>query len=352
MRIRIFLDLIGNMLVPKIARRHLRAYLLKAGITKIPYDKFGLLFFFVFIFNLLSYFTVYHFFLNKPIVGIFSYRLKLNFAVLMIITAAFIFLAQLILTLLSAVFCKFYFDVRIYKRTKKIEAVLPDFLESVNVNLKAGMTFDKALWNSVEEEFSVLEKEIEVVAKKEMSGEDIVNALSELKDKYNSPMLNESVNLIVVGIEEGADITDVIEELIKNVRETNFLRKEAVANVMNYIFFISLIATVISPILFAFSFNLLIILQSIGSKVSSSVGATKITLPFLIGKLPFETNNFIIFSRLCIISISVASTFITINLMKGSLKDGVKYVPLFVIISLVIYQLSLQILSVLFKALF
>lgn len=351
-RERIFFDLIGNVIVPKRIKRHLRAYLLKAGITKVPYEKFGLLFCLVIILNLASYSMVYLFFLNRRILYVLSYAIKPNVFLLLTATIVYLAVGIVIGAVLFGFLAKFYFDIRIYKRTKKIEEILPNFLESVNVNLKAGMTFDKALWNSVEEGFGVLEKEIEIVAKKEMSGEDITKALGELRDKYDSPLLNESLNLIIVGIEEGADITDVIEELVKNIKETTFLRKQAVANVMNYIFFIAIIATVISPVLFAFSYNLLIILKSIGSKITSSAGPLKIAVPSFIGEILFDVNNFVVFSRLCILAISTASTFIIINLIKGSLKEGVKYVPIFVLVSLLIYELSLHFLKIIFKFMF
>ncbi|MBI3027379.1 type II secretion system F family protein [Candidatus Woesearchaeota archaeon] len=351
-RIKVFLENIGDRLIPKRLRPNLRNYLLKAGEKRTPYMEFGILFCLTFLAAFIAYLIFYFKFLNKPVINVIYYRFKLNLFVFLIITIIFLVLVEIIMSLLAVVLIKFYFDFRIYKRTRKIEEVLPDFLQSVSVNLKAGMTFDKALWNAVESEFSVLEKEIEIVAKKEMAGEDITNALRELADKYNSPILKESINILIFGIEEGGDITDIVEELVKNVKETTFLRKEAIASITNYIIFIAIIATVISPLLFAFSFNLLVILKSIASKITAYGASVSTSLPFFIDDLSIDPDNFIIFSRLCIIAISVASTFILVNLVKGNYKDGLKYIPILVFASLLVYEISMRLLVVMFKAMF
>jgi pilus assembly protein TadC len=60
----------------------------------------------------------------------------------------------------------FYFDYKIYQRTKEIEEVLPEFLQLTSANISAGMTIDRALWFAVRPKFGVLAKEIEEVAKK------------------------------------------------------------------------------------------------------------------------------------------------------------------------------------------
>jgi hypothetical protein len=351
--VKLFLEKIGNMFIPRKVRPYIRSYLLKAGITKVPYQKFGLMFCVIFILTLILYVFFYINYLNNPVLNFLSYRIKLNAFMLLLITFVFWFIVQSILSLLFIVFIKFYYDIKIYNRTKKIEEVLPSFLQAVNVNLKAGMTFDKALWNAVESEFSVLEKEIEIVAKKEMTGEDITNALKELVDKYNSQLLKESMSLLILGIEEGGDITDIIEKLVNNVKEINFLKREVVAQVTNYIIFITIIATIISPLLFAFSFNLLIIIKSIASKITTtSVGASTIALPLFIEEIPFKPQNFITFSRLSISAISVASSFIIVNLLKGNIKAGIKYMPIFVFVSLLVYEISIKLLPNLFKGIF
>lgn len=343
---RILLEKTGNTFLPKRARPYIRSYLLKAGITKVPYGKFGMLFVLAFFITLLLYFIFSIVFLQGSIIQISSYKFKQNPMTLLIVTFIFWFVSLTLLSFLMILFAKFYYDVKIYKRTKKIEEVLPNFLQSVNANLKAGMTLDKALWNSVEAEFSILEKEIEIVAKKEMTGEDITNALKELVNKYDSQILKESIHLLIVGIEEGSNITDVIDELIKNVKETAYLRKEAVAQVTNYIIFITIIATIISPLLFAFSFNLLVILKGIASKISSSSSLG--TLSLFSKEVNFMPENFILFSRLSIAAISIASSFILVNMIRGSIKGGLKYVFIFLIVSFIVYEVSLKLLTSLF----
>ena len=343
---------IGDTFMPARARPNIRQYLMKAGITKVPYRDFGMMFFLAFLITVFSFIFINISYLSEPVVSVLGFRFGTGSLFMLFFTFLYFTLVQLCLSVLFIYIAKFYFDLKIYQRTSKIEEVLPAFLQAVNTNLKAGMTFDKALWNAVEEDYSVLEKEIEIVAKKSMSGEDMTEALNELVSKYDSPILKEAISIIIAGIEQGGNITDIIEELVKNIEETTYMKRQAVASVTNYVIFIALIATVISPVLFAFSFNLLVILQSIGSKIAASSSVSGGNLPLFIGEIHFSPGSFIAFSRFSIGAISVASTFILVSLVKGDIKAGIKYLPLFVVGSLLIYQIALKVLTYVFSAVF
>ena len=67
----------------------------------------------------------------------------------------------------------FYVDLKIFNRTKQVEAVLPEFLNMVSENLKGGMAFENALWSSIKPEFGVLGDEMRLTAKKVITGQDI-----------------------------------------------------------------------------------------------------------------------------------------------------------------------------------
>ena len=111
----------------------------------------------------------------------------LNFIITLLSSALLIFVAAFIGILIGFVF---YLNLRIYNRTKEIEKVLPDFLQLTAANISAGMSIDKALWFSIRPRFGILAKEIETVAKKSMSGEDLEQALKEFASKYDSPTLD------------------------------------------------------------------------------------------------------------------------------------------------------------------
>ena len=317
---------------PRKIRLNLREYLIKAGHYTTPYEKIGISFIGAIIFNII----VYIFFILPGLKTISTGILLIFLSIIVFVISYYISI------LLSGVALYVYFEISIYKRTIEIEEVLPNFLQEVSVNLRAGMTFDKALRNSVEPEFGVLEKEIEIVAKKVMSGEDTETALLEFANKYNSPLLRESMDLIVIGLKSGGQISDLIDRVVFNVQEASYLKKELIANVTSYIIFITLVAIIIAPTLFALSFNLMQIIQSLGEKLMTS-GAQNLVAGFSFGGSNVDPNDFIKFSRYSIVIIAIASSMIIADLREGNIKGGIKYIFIFIFVAFFVYEIMLKV---------
>jgi pilus assembly protein TadC len=332
-----FADNLGMSIIPKRIRSNLKKYLMKTGLYDVPYSFYGKLF-------VLSFFIaigIYIFVVFPALVSQFSLPAFLfgTFVSLTVIEFALVATAMLFLWL--------YYELTIFKRTAIIEEVLPDFLEEVSVNLRAGMSFDKALWNSVEPEFGILEKEIEIVAKKVMAGQDTEEALKEFAEKYNSTLLHETMDMIIIGIKSGGNISELIDKIVKNVKDAYYLRKELIASVTSYIIFISITAVIISPTLFALSFNLMEIIQSLGEKITATAysGITGL------GYKSVNPEDFILFSKISVIIISTVSAMITADLREGSIKAGLKYLFFFVPISYLVYIGMLKLFTGLFGVL-
>ena len=182
----IFLEEFGKAFVPKKFTPNLRAYLLTAGFNEVPYRFFGTLFYVsALITTLMFIIFIYPYLNNYPLYEIYIFSFLSWFIVQLSIAALFILLVY------------FYLDVKIYFRTKRMEEQLPDFLELLSANLKAGMTFERALWASIKPRFEVLGNEMAKASKKVMTGYEVSQALVELADKYNSLMLRRTVNLMI-----------------------------------------------------------------------------------------------------------------------------------------------------------
>ncbi len=318
------LNNLGESIIPKKIRLHLKKYLMKTGIYVVPYALYGQ----IFALSILSAIALYAFF-------VFPNLKTAN--PLILILGSFIALSSIEFLFVLVVSLGFwlYYEFTIFKRTRMIEEVLPDFLQEVSVNLRAGMSFDKALWNSVQPEFGVLEREIEIVAKKVMAGADTEEALREFSQKYNSTLLQESMDMILVGLRSGGKISDLIDKIVDNVKQASFLKKELIASVTSYIIFISIIAIIISPTLFALSFNLMQIIQSLGEKLVTTSSYN--VLPFNLGYKSIKPEDFVLFSKICVIIISVISSMIIADLREGSIKAGLKYVFIFVPVAYLTY---------------
>jgi len=325
---------LGKNIMPEKFRKNIKKYLEKTGIYKVPYSKYGSLF----VFSILISIAIFY----------FSFFKSLNTAepiLLVIFTFLILTLTELSLVVAGIFMLWMYYEFVIFNRTREIEQVLPDFLEEVSVNLRSGMSFDKALWNSIEPQFGVLEKEIEIVAKKVMTGYDTEEALKEFSKKYNSTLLQESMDMIVVGLKSGGNVAELIDKIVKNVKDAYYLNKELIASVTSYVIFISMIAIVISPILFALSFNLMQVIQSLGEKMTTSSSYGMIAINF---DNKLDPNDFILFSKIAIIIISSMSSIIIADLREGSIKAGLKYILLFLPVSYFIYVVMLALFTRIF----
>ncbi len=268
----IFLEEFGKAFVPERAIPHLRKFLLKAGILNVPYKFFGALFYLTALITGIVYLLFIHPFL-----------LQYSSLVLLAASAGAWFLIQIILATVFILLIYFYVDLRIYLRTKKLEEMLPDFLEVVASNLKGGMSFEKALLGSIKPRFTILANEMAEVSKKVMTGQDIRVALIELSQKYDSPMLRRSIDLMITELESGGQIANLIDRIVKNIKETKVLKADISASAVAYIIFIAAIVIVIAPLLFSLSFHLLIVILNFVSRLSSATGRA--------GALPFSVSE-------------------------------------------------------------
>jgi len=248
------------------------------------------------------------------------------------------FIAVYLLSILS-VFV--YIDLKILRRTKQLENVLPDFLQLTSANISAGMPIDRALWLAVRPRFGVLAHEIEEIAKATIAGEDLEQALLAFAQKYNSKMLKETVNLLIAGIEAGGEMADLINKISVNIQETKLMTKEIAANVMTYVIFIAVATIGAAPLLFALATQLLSTTQSITSNINmdDSSGASGF-FSFNFSNNGISITDFTNFSILMLVISSIFSVLIISVIRKGSAKEGLKLIPFFIGISIVIFIIS------------
>jgi len=119
---------------------------------------------------------------------------------------------------------------------------------------------------------------------------------------------------------------------------------------MSYVIFISLVSLILAPILFSLSFNLLVLMQGLIAKLMLA-GRTDV-LPQAVTRLSIQSTDFVIFSRLAVATVSLASASIIAIIQKNSIKAGVKYLVIFGIVSALSYQFFLWAFTLLFKSIF
>src|SRR3989344_6307940 len=126
------------------------------------------------------------------------------------------FLSLLISFIIIFFFAYSLITVRKAKRKKEVEIVLPDYLQLVSANLNAGMPIDQALWYAVRERFGILNEEIEIIARKTLSGEDLEQALVEFSESFDSDLLKKSIILLIEGLKSGGALAPLVNKIAWN----------------------------------------------------------------------------------------------------------------------------------------
>jgi len=337
----VFLEEFGKAIIPEKVRPRLRQYLFKAGIIDVPYKSFGALFYMSVLLAITLFFYYAYPLLIKSFSGFglffFSFISGLAIASAIMIFAFFVIYA--------------YLDIKIFNRTSQMEEILQEFLKFVSENLKGGMPFEKALWSAIKPEFGILATEVRLAAKKVITGQDIEDAIREFTDKYDSPILKRSFNLISEGLRGGGELAEIIDRVVENIGETKRLKREMATTNMTYVIFITFVVIVIAPGLFALSYQLLTVLEKFIGKLGPSQVATGISLPLTMSSISIKPHDFITFSRYALVITSAFASMIVSMIRKGSIKAGVMYIPIFIVSSLLMYTLFMFILTSVFGSL-
>lgn len=322
----------------KLQRKSLQEYLEKAGYgTDAQKLRKNLFRFTIILFLLVSVLVLAY------AAGLGADWLRTLLFLLALWTAVF---AGVLLLLMATVY--FFLDYKIYRRTRELEEVLPDFLQLASSNIAAGMPIDRALWYSIRPNFGVLAKEMEQVAKATMAGDNLEKSLIAFTKKYESKTLQRSVSILIEGLHAGGEMADLLEKIALNIDELKIMKKEMAANVMTYAIFILFASIAVAPFLFALATQLLeIIVQITGSLDLSSSGSL-----FTISSAdPAIVGNFKVFSILILVISSLFSSAIVSVIRRGNVMDGIKSMPLYAILAVMIYYISLGFLGGLFGSL-
>ncbi len=335
---------LGKAIVPRRFQPKLRDYFKKVGMNDPPYDLFGLLFFLtVAVTGVIFVFLIYPWVISRYV----------NPGTQMLLIFVLFASINLVLALITGLVLYFIYDVIIFKRTQRMEEVLPDFLELVATNLRGGLSLEQSLWASITPEFSVLSDEISLTAKKVLTGTDLDTALMELGKKYDSSMMKRTMSIIVSEIRTGGAMADILDRMIMNMKNSKKIRMEMRTSVLSYMIFIGAVVIVIAPGLFALSYNIMELVGEFSQRLASASDTGGLTgIPMSFSAISPDTGAFMNFSMASIILISICSSIIVAMLEKGSIRAGIKYVPIFLGGAMACYFLFFSVLTAIFQALF
>lgn len=278
-------------------------------------------------------------FLGSVIMAVAAFELALAY-----VAPTFAWIAGIIIWLAVEFLFYLLLTTTADNRATKIEEVLPDALQTISANVRAGMTTENAIWMGARPEFGPLEDEIKIVSSKCFGGKPISQALLEMSDRVKSATLERAVKLLVGGIEMGGEMAPLLDEVARDIRSTSALKKEVLNATLMYTIFIIFSSVIAAPVLFASSLYY--------SEMSLSIMSNRMQMPanvptnggfsmFMVGGggagptiNPSQIN---IFAIACIILTTTCGALTLAQIRYGKVSRGLKLVPIFVICALTIF---------------
>ncbi|MBN2042330.1 MAG: type II secretion system F family protein [Candidatus Aenigmarchaeota archaeon] len=222
------------------------------------------------------------------------------------------------------------------KRKGFVESILPDALELMAANIKAGFIPSKALILSARSEFGPLSEAIKKCGKDIMTGKTLSESMAKIPKFIKSDLLEKSLRLIAEGAESGGQLVALLEENAIDIRRKQAIQKEVKANIIMYGIFIVFAGVLGAPVLYALSIYLITTLSSIGASgtIPESMPSN---MPFFRFGTTISPDFLLVFSVVAILITTFFSGIIIGLISSGKEKEGIKYFPIFMVVALIIF---------------
>lgn len=227
--------------------------------------------------------------------------------------------------------------VRSKKKSSEIEAALPDALQLMSGNLRAGMTTDRALLLSSREEFGALKYEIDIIGKEITSGKEIEQSLMNMTRRVRSTRLEKAIYLIVSGLKAGGELAALLDQTAENLRNEKVIDEKVRSNILLYIIFIFIAIGFGAPILFGLSSYLVEIMTVNLANVEIPSTAQTSSLPLALTKVSISVDFVVKFAIITLVMSCIMGSFIIGLIAKGNVRDGFKYIPILLLISMTVF---------------
>lgn len=224
-------------------------------------------------------------------------------------------------------------------RARFVEELLPDALQLMASNLRAGLTVDRALLLSARPEFGHFKDELNYVGKQLATGKELGESLMELSSRIRSDKLKKTFQIIVSAMASGGELAELLVQTASNLRQQRLVEQRVRSSVLVYVIFIFSAIAFGAPMLFGLSSFLVEVISDIFSKVQLPPQDSAMNLPLSFTKVsvpPSFVNTYVIVSMLFT---SIMGSLILGLIAKGKEKEGLKYLPILVIVTISLYFL-------------
>ncbi|MAG47596.1 hypothetical protein CL617_03245 [archaeon] len=220
-------------------------------------------------------------------------------------------------------------------RTRRIENYLPDFLQLMSANIRAGMTPFQALKVSARPEFGPLKEEIDKVTVKALGVGSFSDALININKRIKSDILSRVLKLFTSSMKSGGKLASLLEELSIDISQTNSLKKDLSTTTKSYVMFILFIVLIGMPMLLAISLHFLESVSAIN--ISGDVGFGFSSLSSDGGITVSFLSNI---SAVVLIVTSILSSGLIGVIGAGKIQSGLRYSIFVILGSFVIFHIG------------
>ncbi len=224
-------------------------------------------------------------------------------------------------------------------RARFVEDLLPDALQLMASNLRAGMTIDRALLLAARPEFGQFQEEINRLGKEIATGKEFESALMDLGKRYRSEKLQKTVQLIVSGVASGGSIADLLEQTAGNLRQQRLTEQRIRANVLVYVIFIFSAIGFGAPMLFSLSSFLIEVVTDIFSKIQLPPTTVSAQLPLAFTKISISPKFVNTYTITSLILTSIMGSLILGLISRGKEKEGLKFLPILIMLTVSLFFL-------------
>ncbi len=234
-------------------------------------------------------------------------------------------------------------------RAKQIEEALPDALQLMSSNIRAGLTTDKALLMAARPEFGALEEEIRRIGKETMAGKSLVESMEKMALRINSNMLQRTVDLISHSIRSGGKLADLLDSTASDMRDQQIVQKEIQSSVLMYVMFIFIALGLGAPALFSMSAFLVKLLAMnmnlISDEMPTNFDGVAGSAPISMSTIKITPEFILQYSIISMIVSCIFGSMVIGLILKGEEKEGLRYIPMLIILCVGLFKLSTYILE-------
>ena len=219
-----------------------------------------------------------------------------------------------------------------YRRTKLIEAHLPDFLRDVAESNRSGLTLEKAIESAAKGQYGPLTEEMHIVSAQISWGIPFEDALLKFSQRVESKLVRQIALIILESYKSGGAIADILETVSTDVRTLKEIETRRKSELQVYIISIYFIFLLFLAIIIVLSKTFLPATPQLNN-IASILGGT-------VSKVSEEEFKTFFF-HLSLIQAFFAG-LISGQMGEGSVTAGFKHSFILIIVTLASFQLFLS----------